>query len=88
MINNVPATILDFPPDDEAEFVRQLSAILRGKSVQEVALIRRCCVDMQPDATVEEESGVSAEVITRLREKAASDASALRDLLQPPHAAD
>lgn len=88
MINNVPSAVLDFPPDDEAEFVRQLPAILRGKSIQDVALIWKCCVGKQANAVVATESGVSVQVICCLCEKVVCEAATLRDLLQPPHAAD
>jgi hypothetical protein len=88
MINNVPATILDFPPDDESELIRQLPVLLCGKSVQEVAVLWRCYLDKQPDAVVAKEFGLSSETV-RLNRAALKNAhDALHYLLQPPHAAD
>lgn len=88
MINNVPASVFDFPADDEAELIQLFPAILRGKPPAEAAHLHRCFLGKQSGPTSASESGAPATTVCSLCAKAVVEAATLRDLRQPPHAAD
>jgi hypothetical protein len=79
---------LGFPPDDEAERVRHMPLLLRGRPAQEVAILQWCYLCNGPIAVVGRACGLPPESISRVLAQFNSDTRALGELLQPPHAAD
>jgi hypothetical protein len=84
------APAVGLPPDDEAEFViRQFRDVLRQRSAQDLLLFQRYYLNNQRDvAALAKELGISPATVYRRLAAIRSDYLALRDLRQPPHAAD
>jgi hypothetical protein len=82
------AFVSDLPPDDQAELVQLLPVLLQGRQTQEAVLLQQCYLGNQTDAEVAKECGLPAETVSKKRNALKTDYYALRDLRQPPHAAD
>ena len=82
------AAVREFPPDDEAELVNQLPVLLQGRSIQDMVLLRRRFLDNKSDVVVAQEFGLAATSISLKCEELKFHFQALRDVRQPPHAAD
>jgi Mga helix-turn-helix domain len=82
--------ISEMAPEDETEFViRQFLELLKARSALDVLLFQKFFLENQKEiAALSNEFGLSTATIYRKLQAIQNEYLALRDLRQPPHAAD
>ncbi|MBY0459170.1 MAG: hypothetical protein K2V38_17685 [Gemmataceae bacterium] len=82
------SAVLDSPPDEEFERVQVLPLLIRNLSTREAALRASICLGNQSNETLAKEFGLSEKAVSSERIKCRADGLIIRELWQPPHAAD
>jgi hypothetical protein len=88
MNDKVRSAEVGFFPEDQAELIRYFTILVAGRPTLAVALLQRCVLSEESDVEVAKACNVLPSTVSAERGSLHSDYYALRDLLQPPHAAD